>query len=94
MALHGGDPNHRQARGIGESRSRDAGKDHRGDHHDVAEAAPDMANETAREIPDASAQAKHVEQIAAEDEERDGQQRIAVHPFQDELRDQNQIAPH
>ena len=58
----------------------------------MAETAAQMADERVGEVPDPAAQAEHIEQIAAQDEERNGEQSLAAHALEHELRDENEIA--
>ena len=67
-----------EARGIGDRGAGHAGKDHRADDVDVAEAAAHPADQRDREIVDAAGDAGDVHQVAGEDEERHREQRKAL----------------
>ena len=91
-ALHRRNADDGEPGGIRQRRAGNPREDHGRYHHHVAKAAAQMADERVGEIPDPAAQAEHIEQIAAEDEERDGEQGLAAHALEHELGDENEIA--
>ena len=78
MILHRLDFDGAEACGIGDRGARHAGKDHRANDIDVAEAAAHPAHQRDRELVDAPRHAGDVHQIAGQNEERHRQQRKAL----------------
>ena len=78
VILHRLDFDGAEAGGIGDRGAGHAGKDHRADDIDVAEAAAHPAHQRDREFVDAARHAGDVHEIAGQNEERHGQQRKAL----------------
>ena len=78
VILHRLDLDGAEARGIRDGGAGHAGKDHRADDIDVAEAAAHPAHKCYREFVDAPRHARDVHEVAGQNEERHGEQRKAL----------------